>query len=76
MYCKVFSSIAGLHPIGPYPNYFRKYLQTFQMIPGSSEPPGKSCPTFCDPMDSSLPGFSVHGIFQVRVLEWAADAEP
>ena len=31
-----------------------------------------SCPTLCDPMDFSLPGSSVHGVFQVRVLEWAA----
>ena len=28
------------------------------------------CPTLCDPMDYSLPGFSVHRIFQARVLEW------
>ena len=27
------------------------------------------CPTLCDPVDCSLPGFSVHGIFQARVLE-------
>ena len=27
----------------------------------------QSCPTLCDPMDCSLPGFSVHGIFQARV---------
>ena len=32
----------------------------------------KSCLTLCDPMDCSLPGFSVHGIFQARVLEWVA----
>ena len=32
------------------------------------------CPTLCDPMDCSLPGFSVHGIFQARVLEWGAIA--
>ena len=32
----------------------------------------QSCLTFCDPMDCSLPGFSVCGIFQARVLEWAA----
>ena len=31
-----------------------------------------SCPAPCDPMDCSLPGFSVHGIFQARVLEWVA----
>ena len=30
------------------------------------------CPTLCDPMDCSLPGFSVYGIFQARVLEWVA----
>ena len=30
----------------------------------------QSCPTVCDPMDCSLPGSSVHGIFQARVLEW------
>ena len=28
--------------------------------------------TLCDPMDCSLPGSSVHGIFQARVLEWVA----
>ena len=30
----------------------------------------QSCLTLCDPVDCSLPGFSVHGILQVRVLEW------
>ena len=30
----------------------------------------QSCPTLCDPMDCSLPGSSVHGIFQAIVLEW------
>ena len=30
------------------------------------------CPTLCDPMDCSLPGSSIHGIFQARVLEWLA----
>ena len=33
-----------------------------------------SCPTLSDPMDSSLPGSSVHGVFQARVLEWGAIA--
>ena len=33
-----------------------------------------SCPTLSDPMDCSLPGSSVHGIFQARVLEWGAIA--
>ena len=30
------------------------------------------CPTLCSPMDYSLPGSSVHGIFQARVLKWVA----
>ena len=32
----------------------------------------QSCPTLCNPMDCSLPGSSVHGIFQARILEWVA----
>ena len=32
------------------------------------------CPTPSDPMDCSLPGSSIHGIFQARVLEWGAIA--
>ena len=35
---------------------------------------GQSCPTLRDPMDCSLPGSSIHGIFQARVLEWGAFA--
>ena len=35
---------------------------------------GQSCLTLCNPMDCSLPGSSVHGIFQARVLEWGAIA--
>ena len=34
----------------------------------------QSCPTLRDPMDCSLPGSSVHVIFQARVLEWGAIA--
>ena len=34
----------------------------------------QSCQTLSDPMDCSLPGSSVHGIFQARVLEWGAIA--
>ena len=32
----------------------------------------QSCPTLCDPMDCSLPGSSIHGNVQARVLEWVA----
>ena len=34
----------------------------------------QSCPTLQDPMDCGLPGSSIHGIFQARVLEWVAIA--
>ena len=34
----------------------------------------QSCPTLCNPMDCSLPGSSVHGIFQAKVLQWGAIA--
>ena len=34
----------------------------------------QSCPTLSDPMDCSLPGSSIHGVFQARVLEWGAIA--
>ena len=34
----------------------------------------QSCPTLSDPMDCSLPGSSIHGVFQGRVLDWGAIA--
>ena len=43
----------------------------FIPIPKKSESEvAQSCPTLWDPMDCSLPGFSLHGILQARVLEW------
>ena len=42
-------------------------------VKGESEV-AQSCPTLSDPMDCSLPGSLVHGIFQARVLEWVAIA--
>ena len=33
----------------------------------------QSCLTLSDPVDCSLPGSSIHGIFQARVLEWTSD---
>ena len=34
----------------------------------------ESCPTPCDPVDCSLPGSSVLGILQARILEWVANS--
>ena len=46
-----------------------------QCMKGKSESEvAQSCPTLSDPMDCSLPGSSVCGIFQARVLEWGAIA--
>ena len=36
----------------------------------------QSCPTLYDPMSCSLPGSSIHGIFQARILEWIAISNP
>ena len=44
-------------------------------VKGESEV-ARSCPTLSDPMDSSLPGSSVHGIFQARVVEWGDVLRP
>ena len=47
-------------------------LQCMKVKSGSEV--SQSCPTLSDPMDCSLPGSSVHGIFQARELEWGAIA--
>ena len=53
---KIVTQIKNRHPY-----YKRKESEVAQ-----------SCPTLCDPMDCSPPGFSIHGIFQAWVLEWVA----
>ena len=35
----------------------------------------KSCPTLCDPVNCSVPGSSVHGFSQARILEWKKKKE-
>ena len=46
-----------------------------QCMKGKSESEvAQSCPIPCDPMDCGLPGSSIHGILQARVLEWGAIA--
>ena len=55
----------------PYIKHFKNYilLNTDCFIKWSR---AQSCPTLCDLMDCSLPGSSIHGIFQARILEWVA----
>ena len=50
------------------------YLTYMQGEWESESEVAQSCPTLCDPVDGSPPGFSVHGILQARVLEWGAIA--
>ena len=50
--------------------YFKKKIKNKKVSRKSEF--AQSCPTFCDPMDCSPPGSSIHGIFQARVLEWGA----
>ena len=47
------------------------YSEEMLILESESEV-AQSCLTLCDPMDCSLSGSSVHGIFQARVLEWIA----
>ena len=50
-----------------------RFLLQCMKVKGQSEV-AQSCPSPSYPMDCSLPGSSVHGIFQARVLEWGAIA--
>ena len=49
------------------------FLLQYVKVKSESEV-AQSCPTLRDPMDCRLPGSSVHGIFQARVLDWGAIA--
>ena len=70
MFLPWFSSyIWSFFIISHYYNF--QSLNFFFLFKGRSEV-AQSCPTLCDPMGCSLPGFSVHGIFQARILEWVA----
>ena len=50
-----------------------RFLLQCRKVKSESEV-AQSCPTLSNPMDCSLPGSSIHGIFQARVLEWGAIA--
>ena len=55
----------------------QEVILTQELNPGllhceSESEVAQSCLTLCDPMDCSLPGSTIHGIFQARILEWVA----
>ena len=55
-------------------DYFDKdcYFDYFKLGWKEGSEVAQSHQTLCNPMDCSLPGFSIHRIFQARVLEWVA----
>ena len=63
--------------LGPYYPSHSLYLgpwapPAFKNGSESESEVAQSCLTLCDPMDCSLPGSSVNGIFKARILEWVA----
>ena len=54
--------------------FFKDIESPFKNAAAAAAKSLQSCPTLHDPMDSSLPGSSVHGIFQAKVLKWVAIA--
>ena len=52
----------------------RQIIFNFKMK--SESEVAQSCPTLCDPVDSSPPGSSVHGILPAKILEWLAFPSP
>ena len=53
-------------------NFLKKHKVIVYYYESEKSEVTQSCPTLCDPMGCSLPAFSVHGIFQARILEWVA----
>ena len=47
-------------------------LHIMSLVKKSESEVAQSCLTLCDPMNYSLPGSSIHGIFQARILEWVS----
>ena len=51
---------------------YLRYKVLISLWPHHKVKVAQSCPTLCDPMNWGLPGSSVHGILQARILEWVA----
>ena len=65
----------GIAPLSPTcPALAGKFLNTSTTVATAAAKLLQSCLTLRDPIDCSLPGSSVHGIFQARVLQWGAIA--
>ena len=53
-------------------NFTKRWREECWVHSESDSEVTQSCPTLCDPVDCNLPGSSVHGILQARILEWVA----
>ena len=61
-----------IHQLNQEIGHFSIYKDTVIAGVKSESEVSQSCQTLWDPMDCSLPGSSIHGLFQARVLEWVA----
>ena len=57
---------------GPRELLFLNFSSTSLLLPTHHPPPSCTHAQSCNPMDCSPPDFSVHGLFQARILEWVA----
>ena len=69
-----FKSVSSLRPT--VPSFHWPPPRTATLHQGMCAKSLQSCPTLCNPMDCSLPGSSVHGILQARILQWVACPPP
>ena len=67
--CLVGELIYTLHAAG---HHWKKKKKTNTVVSIVKVLVIQACPTLCDPMDYSLRGSSIHGIFKARILKWAA----
>ena len=72
--CKILSYTQAGENCSPLPLYLSPHCSFFFFLPVFCAKLPQSCPTLWDPMDCSLPGSSVHGVLQARILEWVATA--
>ena len=57
---------------GEFEMYGESIMETYVIAAAAAAKLLQSCPTLCDPVDGSPPGFLVPGILQARTLEWVA----
>ena len=70
LFCTVDENVNGYNHYGE--QYADSLKQSGIKLPCMRVKLFQLCLTFCNPMDCSLPGSSVHGILQARILEWIA----